>query len=83
MKKELSHVIEAKRAIEDFMSKVDRLTSRGELNSDGVKALTRIIKLLNRSGMRSDASKLSRRLKDHSNLEMILSTLSQIEEKLG
>ncbi|MHC1627374.1 MAG: hypothetical protein ACXQTI_00865 [Candidatus Nezhaarchaeales archaeon] len=82
MKKELSHIIEVKRAIKDFISKMDKMTSRGELNSDGVKALTRIIKLLNRSGMRSDAMKLSRRLKDHSNLEMILSMLFQIEEKL-
>jgi len=82
MKEELSYAIEVKRSIRDFMKKVDKLTSHGELNSDGVKALTRIIKLLNRSGMKSDALKLFRRLKDSDDLEIILSVLSQIEEKL-
>ncbi|MEM0217224.1 MAG: hypothetical protein QXM73_00530 [Candidatus Nezhaarchaeales archaeon] len=77
------HVVEARRAIRDFMSKLDRMSSRGELNSDGVKALTRIVRMLNKSGMRSDAKRLSKRLKERGDLESILSLLYQLEEKLS
>ncbi|MEM2534975.1 MAG: hypothetical protein QXD12_04140 [Candidatus Nezhaarchaeales archaeon] len=77
------HVVEAKRAIRDFMSKLDRMSSRGELNSDGVKALTRIVRMLNKSGMRDDARRLSKKLKKRGELESILSLLYQLEEKIS
>lgn len=77
-------VIEIKRAIKDFVSKLDRMSSRGELNSDGVKALARIVKMLNRLGMRSEAARLSKRLRKRDDLETILSLLHQLlEEKLS
>lgn len=74
--------IEVKRAIRDFVDKLDRMYSRGELNSDGVKALARIVKMLNRLGMRGEATRLSKRLKRRDELESILILLHQIEEKL-
>lgn len=75
-------IIEIKRAVKDFVDKLDRVSSRGELNSDGIKALARIVKMLNRLGMRSEAERLSRRLRK-GELEAILSLLYQLEEKLS
>ncbi|MEM0316685.1 MAG: hypothetical protein QXO97_01635 [Candidatus Nezhaarchaeales archaeon] len=75
--------VEAKRAIRNFMNKIDRMCSRGELNSDGVKALTRIIRMLNNSGMRDEAKRLSKMLKRRDELENLLSLLYQLEERLS
>lgn len=78
-----SYDIEVKRAIRDFVNKLDCMSSRGELNSDGVKALIRIVRMLNRSGMREGAERLSKELKRRSGLENILSLLYQLEERLS
>ncbi|MEM4862485.1 MAG: hypothetical protein QW706_04860 [Candidatus Nezhaarchaeales archaeon] len=75
--------VEAKRAIRNFMNKIDCMCSRGELNSDGVKALTRIIRMLNNSGMRDEAKRLSKMLKRRDELENLLSLLYQLEERLS
>ena len=77
-----TYAVEIKRAIRDFIDKLSVVSSRGELNSDGVKAITRIVKMLNRSGMRSEAERLERRLKRGRNLEDITTFLLQLEEEL-
>ncbi|MCS7139985.1 MAG: hypothetical protein N3F04_04345 [Candidatus Nezhaarchaeota archaeon] len=83
MKRRMTRVIEVKRAIDNFLNNLSEVMSRGELNSEGVKALARIIKMLNKMGMRHDAMMLTKRLRRRGDMEEILSTLSQIEEKIS
>ncbi len=83
MREGYTYVVEIKRAIRDFMNKLDVMSSNGELNSDGVKAIARIIKLLNRSGLRGEAEKLERRLRKREDVEAITSLLLHLEEKLS
>ena len=83
VRKNFTYVVEIKRAIRDLLSKLDVMSSKGELNSDGIKALVRILKLLNRSGMRSEAEKLERKLRRGKDVETIASLLLQLEEELS
>ncbi|MDI9619793.1 MAG: hypothetical protein QFX33_03160 [Candidatus Nezhaarchaeota archaeon] len=83
LEKRASHGVEAKRAIDDFTHKLSVLTSRGDLNSDGIKALSRIVRLLNKCGMRAEAARLSRKLRDPIGLDAVLSLLSEVEEGLS
>jgi len=83
VRKNFAYVVEIKRAIRDLLSKLDVMSSKGELNSDGIKALVRILKLLNRSGMRSEAEKLERKLRRGKDVETIASLLLQLEEELS
>jgi len=78
-----AYVVEIKRAIRDLVSKLDVMSSKGELNSDGIKVLVRILKLLNRSGMRGEAERLKRRLRRGKDVETIASLLLQLEEELS
>jgi len=83
VRKNFAYVVEIKRAIRDLLSKLDVMSSKGELNSDGIKALVRILKLLNRSGMRSEAEKLERKLRRGKDVETIASLLLRLEEELS
>jgi len=83
MRKDSTYVIEIKRAIRDFINNLDAMGCNSELNSDGIKAIARILKLLNRSGMRSEAKRLERRLKRRDDVGVITSLLLQLEEKLS
>jgi hypothetical protein len=82
-RKNFSYVVEIKRAIRDLVNNLDVMSSKGELNSDGIKALVRILKLLNRSGMRGEAKKLERKLRKGKDVETIASLLLQLEEELS
>jgi hypothetical protein len=83
MKGRHTYIIEIKRAIRDFVNNINAMSNNGELNSDGVKAITRILKMLNRSGMRSEAERLKRRLKRRESVEVITGLLLQLEEELS
>jgi intergrase/recombinase len=83
MKKRHAYVVEIKRAIRDFMNNIDIMSSNGELNSDGVKAIARILKLLNRSGMGSETERLKKSLKKKEDVGVITSLLLQLEERLS
>lgn len=75
-------IIEVKRSIKDFMNKLEVLSSRGELNSDGIKALARIIKMLKGSGRMNEAQRLSKLLRDRREIEVLWSLIHQVEESL-
>jgi hypothetical protein len=83
MKRDCTYVVEIKRAIKDFVDNLDAMSNNGELNSDGIKAIARILKMLNRSGMRCEAERLERKLKKREGVEVITSLLLQLEERLG
>jgi len=83
MKRDCTYIVEIKRAIRDFMNKLDVMSSDGKLNSDGIKAIARIMKLLKRSGLRNEAEKLERRLRKRGDMEVIASLLLHLEEKLS
>ncbi len=75
-------LIEIRRAIHDFMIRMDVLASHGELNSDGAKALFRILRMMKESGMKSEASRLLRSMKKR-DMEDIAIVLREIEERLS
>jgi len=83
MKENSAYVVEIKRTIRDLVNNLNVMSSKGELNSDCIKAIVRILKLLNRSGMRSEAEKLERKLKKKKDVEVITSLLLQLEEELS
>jgi hypothetical protein len=83
MRKNHAYVVEIRRAIRDFLNNMDLMSSNGELNSDGIKAMARILKLLKRLGMRSEAERLERRLRKRKDVEVITSLLLQVEERLS
>jgi len=75
-------LVEIKRAIHNFMIKISVLASHGELNSDGAKALFRILRMMKESGMKSEASRLLRSMKKR-DIEDIAIVLREIEERLN
>ncbi|MEM4576891.1 MAG: hypothetical protein QW701_05460 [Candidatus Nezhaarchaeales archaeon] len=82
MKENAKYIVEVKRSVRDVLSKLDALSSRGELNSDGVKALVRIIKMLKRSGRTDEAKRLSKVLRSRREIGALWSLLHQVEENL-
>ncbi len=83
VRKDPAYVVEIKRAIRDLVDNLEAMSSSGELNSDGIKAVVRIMKLLNRSGMRGEAKRLERKLRRSKDVEALTSLLLQLEEELS
>jgi len=77
----VTYVAELERTIEDFMRKRDKMFSKGFLNSDGMKALVRILKMAVRAGLIDKSSGISRYLKSREEGE-VLAILLSLEERL-